>query len=131
MGSGRELNSQKSASPLDVIKYLDELFVYAFSIGMTYDQYWYGEPKLINLFIKAEKLKQRKRNNEMWLQGLYIYQAVGGLIHLANPFSKEHRAKPYLKQPIPLTQEEVEEQEREKYNRFVEYMKKRAEVSKK
>ena len=98
---------------------------------MTYDQYWYDDPYLINVYMKAEKIKQRKKNNELWLQGLYIYQAIGALTPVLNPFSKEHKAKPYLKQPIPISEEEKAEQEREKYERFVDYMMKRVEASKK
>lgn len=127
MGESRGV-SQPTITPLE---YLDELFAYAFSIGMTYDQYWYDNPFLLRLFIKAEKIKQRKRNNEMWLQGAYIYQAISALVPVLNPFSKEHRAKPYLKQPIPISEEEIAEQEREKYQRFVDYMFKRVEASKK
>lgn len=104
------------------LEYLDQLCDYALSIGMTYDQYWYGDYTMLIHYHNAEKIRQRKRNNEMWVQGMYIYHAVGDLVPIINPFSKEHRAKPYLKQPIPLTQEEQEEQEREKYERFVNYM---------
>lgn len=122
-----------TAETISPLEYLDELFTYAFSIGMTYDQYWHDDPALINLFVKAERVKQRKRNNEMWLQGMYIYQAIGALTPLINPFSKDHRAKPYLKQPIPITEEEREEQERDKYDRFVNYLMSKAnkEVGKK
>lgn len=127
MGESRGIE-QKALSP---IEYLDELCAYAMSIGMSYELYWYGDPFAINHFIKAEKIRQRKRNTEMWLQGAYIYNAVGALVPVINPFSKEHRAKPYLKQPIPISKEEQEEQEREKYNRFVDYMMKRVEASKK
>lgn len=127
MGESRGV-SQPTITPLE---YLDELFVYAFSIGMTYDQYWYDDPKLLLLFIKAENYKQRKRNNEMWLQGAYVYHAIASLVPVLNPFSKEHRAKPYLKNPIPITEEERADIEREKYERFVAYMHKRVEASKK
>ena len=124
MGSGGELaeKSDKSTSPQDCLDYLDKLCAYALSVGMTYEQYWFQEPSLIRYYVQAEKIKQRKINSSMWLQGLYVYQAIGSLIHLANPFSKERRAKPYMKRPIPLTDEDKEEQEREKYERFVKYM---------
>ena len=123
--------SQQAFSPLE---YLNELFAYALSVGMNYEQYWHEDPALINCYIRAEEIKQRKRNNEMWLQGLYVYQAVGSLIHLANPFSKKHKAERYLKQPIPLTEEERNDIERDKYERFVDYMHslvKKTEVGKK
>ena len=89
---------------------------------MTYEQYWYQNPSLIRCYVQAEKIRQRRQNESLWLQGLYVYQAIGSLIHLANPFSKEHRAKPYLKRPIPLTEEEKAQEEQEKYDRFVKYM---------
>ena len=117
MGKGSV--SEDTFSPLD---YLEELFAYALSIGMTYEQYWYDDPMLINAYIRADEIKQRRRNNEMWLQGLYVYQAVGSLIHLANPFSKKHKADRYMKKPIPITSDELAEAEQEKYDRFVKYM---------
>ena len=98
---------------------------------MTYDQYWFEDPKLINIYIKAEEIRQRKRNNELWLQGAYIYQAIGSLAPMLNPFSKDHKAKPYLKSPIPLTEEERDDIEREKYERFVNYMMSKVEAGKK
>ena len=119
--SGLETPPQREAT-MTPIEYLDKLFAYALSIGMTYDQYWHEDPKLINSYIEAEEIKQRKLNNQLWLQGLYVYQAVGSLIHLANSFSKEHRAKPYLKEPIPLTQKEREEAEERKYQKFKKQM---------
>lgn len=123
-----QLTKEEAITPLE---YLDKLFGYALSIGMTCDEYWNKDPTLINGYIEAEKIKQRKRNNELWLQGVYIYQAIGALTPVLNPFSKEHRAKPYLKQPIPLTEEEREAIEREKYERFVNYMMSKVEAGKK
>lgn len=121
MGSGGSVE-ERSTSPKDIIDYLNNLFAYALSLGMTYNQYWYEDPKLINAYIKAEEIRQRKRNNEMWLQGAYIYQAVGSLAPVFNPFSKEHKAKPYLKQPIPITEEEREQAQREKELKFIRYL---------
>ena len=126
MGKGSV--EQQAFSPLE---YLEELCAYALSLGMPLKEYWNDDPMLLNTYVRAEAIRQRKRNTELWLQGAYVYQAVGALVPVLNPFSKEHRAKPYLKQPIPISEEERAEQEREKYERFVEYMMKRVEVSKK
>ena len=133
MGSGGQLTEKpdKSASPQECLDYLDELCSYALSIGMSYDQYWYGDPSLIKYYVKAEKIRQKKTNNELWLQGFYVYHAVGSLVPILNPFSKEKKAKKYLKEPIPLTEEDKEEQEQQKLQRFINYMDKLAEVSKK
>lgn len=103
-------------------EYLHKLCAYAMSLGMTYEQYWYGNYDLINYYIESEKIRQVKRNNEMWLQGLYVHIAIGDLVPVLNPFSKEHKAKKYLSKPIPITKEEQEEEERDKMQRFIKYM---------
>ena len=111
--------TQDTISPLE---YLDELCSYALSIGMTYNEYWYEPYDKINLYVRAEQMRQRKKNNELWLQGLYVHIAIGDLVPVLNPFSKDHKARPYLDKPIAITQEEQEEQDKAKYDRFVKYM---------
>ena len=108
MGSGRSVE-QQDTSPKKIIDYLNSLLAYALSLGMTYEQYWYDDPYLINSFIKAEEIRQIRKNNELWLQGYYVYQAVGSLVPVLNPFSKEHKAKKYLEAPVPITELEREE----------------------
>lgn len=122
MGESGLEKPQSSETTITPLEYLEKLFVYALSIGMTYDQYWHDDPKLINSYIQAEEIRQRKRNTELWLQGLYVYRAFGSLVHLGNSFSKEHKAKPYLKEPIPLTRKEQEEAEERKYQKFKRQM---------
>lgn len=105
---------EETTTPQDIINYLNELFAYALSIGMTYEQYWEQDPMLIKHYIKAEEIRQMKRNQELWLQGLYVQIAVGDLVPVLNPFSKDHKAKAYLDSPIPITQKEREEYEQQK-----------------
>ena len=119
MGESGSVSQETTISPLE---YLNQLCDYALSIGMSYHDYWYEDADMLIRYHKAEIIKQRKRNNEMWLQGLYVHIAIGDLVPVLNPFSKEHKAKKYLSKPIPITKEEQEEQERDKYNRFVDYM---------
>ena len=104
-----------------MIDYLNELGAYGISIGMSAKEYWEDDPKYILNFIKAEEIRQRKRNNELWLQGFYVYNAIGNLVPILNPFSKEHKARPYMKEPIPLTEEEKKEQEYRKEQRIIAY----------
>lgn len=120
MGSRRKLDNseQQTTSPQQIIDYFDELFAYALSIGMTYEQYWLQDPKLIYSYIKAEELRTKRKNQEMWLQGLYVHIAIGDLVPILNPFSKEHKARKYLDKPIPITQREQEEYERERIQKI-------------
>lgn len=119
MGSEVVVESTAETSLKD---YFNELFVYALSIGMTYDQFWHDDVDLLVYYHKAEQIRNRKRNQEMWLQGLYIYQAIGNLAPVLNGFVKDHRAKPYLKQPIPITEEDRIEQENQKVLKFRDYL---------
>ena len=121
-GQEVEQDEKNSTTPQDIIDYLYELFAYALSLGMTYEQYWYDDPLLLKSYIKAEEIRARRRNQEMWLQGLYVHIAVGDLVPILNPFSKEHKARKYLDRPIPITKQEVDEAEAEKVKKFESYM---------
>ena len=43
---------------------------------MTYDQYWNDDCQLVKFYRKAHKLKNEQKNQELWLQGMYIYEAL-------------------------------------------------------
>lgn len=106
---GKEV--EKTTTPQDIIDYLNDLFAYALSIGMTYKQYWHDDPLLLRSYLKAEEYRQIRRNNEFWLQGLYVHIAIGDLVPVLNPFSKEHKARKYLDKPIPITRKEQEDEQ--------------------
>ena len=50
------------------------------SMGMTYDQYWYGDPLMVRAFFKADKLRQKRVNEEAWLYGAYVYHALAATV---------------------------------------------------
>lgn len=86
------------------------------SYGMTYDQYWHGDPWMVVDYAKAYKIRMEERNWEMWMQGLYIYDAFS--VVLSNAFAaKGSTPKKYLLKPepiFPMTEEEKQaEDERE------------------
>lgn len=86
------------------------------AIGMSYEQYWYGDPLMVRAFYKAEKIRQERMDEEAWLHGLYVMKAVDSTI--GNAFRKSsEEASPYPEEPISLTikkQEKEEKSEREK-----------------
>lgn len=66
--------------------------------GMTYEQFWYGDPCLVIPFRKVHELQVEQRNQELWLQGLYFYNAVSVAIN--NAFSKQKQK--YINKPLQL-----------------------------
>jgi predicted metal-dependent peptidase len=81
---------------------------YYIAIGMTMDEYWNASPYLVRYYREAHKMRIEQRNQELWLQGLYIYNAFG--VVLANAFSKKGRTKEkYMEKPIELFPKQKQE----------------------
>ena len=110
------------SQPTSLKDYFDELCAYALSIGMSFQEFWEDSVDKLIYYHKAEQFRIRKKNEELWLMGLYVYNAVGNLAPILNMGVKDHKAKPYMKQPIPITEEERIEQENQRVSRFANYM---------
>ena len=94
-----------------------EAFPYYLSIGMTYEQYWEGDPTLAKYYRQAEELRTERKNQELWLQGLYIYEALCDVAPILHSMAKKGtKARPYSAQPYAITErqrrQEIEENER-------------------
>lgn len=88
------------------------------SFGMTYEQYWDGDVSAHRMYRKAMKEKTIYQNRMMWLQGLYIYEALLGVAVYNKAFSKA-KPKPYRDEPIDLYAEErARREKREQMERF-------------
>lgn len=89
--------------------------------GMTYDQYWYGDPWMTRAYAQAYLLKRKIDNEQAWIMGAYFYNALSAVIGTA--FSKSR--KEYTKQPLdffPKTEAELEEEKRQQRLKLVEYL---------
>lgn len=99
------------------------------SLGMSYDEYWNGDVWMIEAYREMDNLKRQRKSEEMWLQGLYIYNAVSVSINNAL-LKKGARPQKYMEEPIrvvPYSKEEkdaIAERERQKtidyFNRLAE-----------
>ena len=95
---------------------------------MTYEQFWEGDPALAKYYRHANELKIERKNQELWLQGLYIYEALCDVAPIMNAMAKRGtKAQPYPEQPYAVTEKqrrrEAEEKERkvaEKGRRMLE-----------
>lgn len=86
------------------------------SIGMTYDEFWNGDVRLVIPYRQAQELREKRRNQEMWMQGRYIYDALCDVSALFRFSMKKGSIKPepYMKEPYPITEAELlERRERE------------------
>ena len=83
------------------------------SIGMTYDEFWNQDVRLVEVYRKAAELRDKRRNQELWLQGMYIYEALCDASPLFRFSMKKGSVKPepYAKEPYPITEAEVKARE--------------------
>ena len=101
----------------------NEAFPYYLSIGMSYELYWHGEPNLVKAYREADGMRVDRMNYEAWLQGLYVYQAVGALYPVFNPFSKQKKAEEYLKEPIVITERARNQKAMEEGDKMANFLK--------
>ena len=102
-----------------------ELFPYYLSIGMTPDQYWEGDCTLVKYYRKAEELRNEKLNQRLWLQGMYIYEALCDVAPVLHAFAKKGtKPSPYSENPYPITKKQSRKNEEEKQRKLAEKGKK-------
>ena len=79
-------------------------FPYYLSIGMTEKQYWDGDCCLVKYYREAEEIRKERVNNEAWLQGMYVYDAIARLSPILRAFSKKGtKAQPYVEEAYPIS----------------------------
>ncbi len=97
-----------SAPPLSYSEVFVRQFPFYLALGMTYDQYWNEDCMLVKSYREAYELRRRERNHDLWLQGLYIYNALCSASPLFRFSTKPVKAHPYLEEPFAITKEENE-----------------------
>ena len=110
-----------SAPSLTYTEKFYELFPYYLSIGMTYEQYWNGDCTLTKYYRRADEIKKERLNEELWLQGMYIYEALCDVSPILHAFAKKGtKPVPYSDKPYSITAEQVKRAEEEKAHKIAE-----------
>lgn len=83
------------------------------SIDMTYDEFWNQDVRLTEVYRKADELRYKRQNQTLWLQGMYFYEALCDASPLFRFTMKKGSVKPepYVKEPYPITPDEVRARE--------------------
>jgi len=78
---------------------------------MSYEQYWERDPYLIKAYREAHELRRAQKNQELYMQGLYNYEAFRSVMDM---FSwglggcKGSKPATYREYPIAITERERE-----------------------
>ena len=119
MGSSRLISREKSkVESISLTKTFEELCPIYMSYGMSYDEFWYEEPYRAKFYLDSHKLKVKQKDEEMWIQGMYIYEALCKVSPVLHAFSKKgtkplpYSNKPYLYNQPEFKSEQEKEQQR-------------------
>jgi hypothetical protein len=89
-------------------------------MGMTWTQFWIDEPELAVAYRKSEMIRKRRRNEELWLQGMYVAEALSATV--GNMFTKGDKHS-YPAEPYPITEDEQRERREREEKARMERMK--------
>ncbi len=99
---GCELLEKANPTQKTNTEIFEECFPFYLAIGMSYAEYWTGDVTLVRYYRKAYEIRQEEINNNAWLQGLYIYDAISTALHnsmrglsKSKPPIQEYANKPY------------------------------------
>ena len=120
--SATEGGGRDSSSPLfTYTERFYEMFPYYLSIGMTPEQYWDGDCALVKYYRKADELRTEKRNQEMWLQGMYIYEAICDVSPILHAFAKKGaKPHPYPSKPYAINEKQIRQEREERERKIAE-----------
>ena len=75
---------------------------------MSYELFWEAEPQVAAAFRRADEIKRRRTNQELWLNGAYMREALASTV--GNMFSKGSKHE-YPSEPFAITVAEQEERQ--------------------
>jgi hypothetical protein len=107
------------SEPPTLAEIFTDVFPYYLHMGMTYEEFWCGPPSLVRAYRKAYDMRRHQRNEELWLQGRYIFEALRCaplLVGFPEKGYKPPSDAGYPEMPYPLSEREAREREIEREN---------------
>ncbi len=92
---------------------------------MSYEQYWEYDPHLVKLYQDAHELYRERKNQEMYMQGLYNYEAFKSVIDM---FSwglggrKGQKPDQYREYPHAITKREKDAEKQRRIEKTLKWV---------
>lgn len=110
-------------SPISYTEQFEKHLPYYMAMGMSYNEFWNKDCCLVKYYREAQKLRRKQKNEELWLQGMYIYEALIDVAPIFHAFAKKGtKAEPYPDRPFAISPEEIREQKEEQERKYLENM---------
>lgn len=110
-----EKGNKPSVESISLSEIFEECCPVYMGYGMTYDEYWYGDPWRTKFYREAYEIQMKRKDEELWIQGMYIYEALCDVSPILHAFSKSGtKPLPYPDKPYHLKNEEYMSEEEKK-----------------
>lgn len=121
MGSSRFVTKDKSkVESNSLTKLFEKQCPIYMAYGMSYNDFWYGDAYMTKFYLDSYKLKVKLKDEELWMQGVYIYEALCDVSPILHAFSKKGtKPLPFSERPYSANNPEYKtekEKEQEKKN---------------
>lgn len=120
MGSSGLISEEKSrVESTSLTQLFEKACPIYMSYGMSYNDFWYGPAFMTTFYRDANKLKLRQQDENNWMIGMYVYEAILDCSPVLHAFSKKgtkplpYAEKPYLTDVFENKTEAQKEQEKE------------------
>ena len=100
MGSSGLKSEQKRVESISLTTLFEKWCPVYMSYGMSYDEFWKESPYRAKFYREAHELKLKQKDELMWVQGMYIYEALCEVSPVLHAFSKKG-TKPLPYSEIP------------------------------
>lgn len=99
---GGEGGDARAQTPDSCRLVFDKAFPFYLAIGMDYDGFYRKDHTLAISYRRAYEIRRKQDNEDKWLQGAYVYEAISRVAPLLIPFNEHPKPLPYLDKPYPL-----------------------------
>lgn len=99
-------------TPKKIEDVFDEMCPIYMAYGMTYDQYWNCNPEEYIAYREYNRICRKRRNEDAWLQGLYVFDAITTAISNIHLDNKSHKLNRYRAEPYDIFAENKTDEEK-------------------
>ena len=102
MGSSGLISEEKSQVEVtSLTKTFEKLCPIYMSYGMSYKDFWFGPSFMTQFYRDANKLRIRQQDENNWMIGMYVYEAIIDCSPILHAFSKKGtKPLPYAEKPF-------------------------------
>lgn len=117
-------NDVKITAPISYTEIFRKQCPYYMAIGMSRDEFWNGDVEAVRDYRKAHHLRNKLKNEELWLLGGYVYKAIGAYAQIFPAFPKAGaKVEPYLDKPFHFSEMTKKEEQETQTKAGIDYMK--------